>query len=483
MIEWNEFGRIFSLVFLATAIPVAIVIVLEKRSPYKTAAWILVLILLPIIGVFFYLFFGQEYRKRKLFSRKGIKSLGKIRKLSWQQLRNIDQTHLKISKKALEKENIIRLLLNNSNALLTTGNQLKILNNGEETFQAIFKAIQNAKHHIHLEYYIFSNDKIGTRLKSLLIEKCKEGVEVRIIIDDVGSWGLSKNFISGLKENGIEIYSFMEVRFPRLTSRVNFRNHRKIAIIDGKIGFTGGINIADRYIEGVKKLGHWRDTHLQIKGDAVACLQVIFAADWYFVTHQNLSDQKYFPPFTDAPGTPVQISASGPDSDWQNIEQAFFAAITNARKKIYITTPYLMPPQPIVSALETAALSNVDVRVIIPEKSDASTPKWCSFSFVEKLLEAGVKVFFYQHGFMHSKFMIVDDVFSTIGTTNLDFRSLETNFEVNAFIYEEGFTKKLEKYFIADVKNCREIKLNEWKQRPWHFKVRESLAHIVSPMF
>ena len=482
MIEWSEFWRIFSLAFLASAIPVAIMIVLEKRSPYKTAAWILVLILLPIAGIFFYLFFGQEYRKRKLFSRKGIKSLGEFRKLSSRQLREIEQTHLNLNKKALEKENIIRLLLNNSYSLLTTGNQLKILNNGDETFQAIFQAIQNAKHHIHLEYYIFSDDKIGNRLKNLLIEKSKEGVEVRIIIDDVGSWGLGDKFISELKKNGIEIYSFMEVRFPRLTSRMNFRNHRKILIVDGIIGFTGGINIADRYIEGLKKLGSWHDTHLQIEGDAVACLQVVFAADWYFVINENLGGDKYFPPFTENPQVPVQISASGPDSDWENIEQAFFAAITNAKEKIYITTPYLMPPQPIVSALETAALSNIDVRIIIPEKSDAITPKWCSFSFIEKLLEAGIKVYFYQRGFIHSKFIIVDDVFSTIGTTNLDFRSLETNFEVNAFIYDEEFTTKLEKHFKNDLRNSREIKLKEWKQRPWHFKVRESLAHIVAPM-
>ncbi len=323
MIEWNVFWRIFSLVFLATAIPVAIVIVLEKRSPYKTAAWILVLILVPIIGLFFYLFFGQEYRKRKLYSRKGIKSLSKIRKLSSQQLRDIGQTHLNLNEKVLEKENIIRLLLNNSDSLLTTGNQLAILNNGNETFQAIFEAIKNAKHHIHLEYYIFSDDRIGNRLKNILIEKSKEGVEVRIIVDDVGSWGLSKKFISELKDNGIEIYSFMEVRFPRLTSKVNFRNHRKIAIVDGKIGFLGGINIADRYIEGVKKLGHWRDTHLQINGDAVACLQVIFAADWYFVLNENLTGQKYFLPLTEKPGTPVQISASGPDSDWETLNKPF----------------------------------------------------------------------------------------------------------------------------------------------------------------
>ena len=482
MNEWNEFWRIFSLIFLATAIPVAIMIVLEKRSPYKTIAWILVLILLPIVGLIFYLFFGQEYRKNKLFSRKGIKSLGKFRELSSKQLREIEHTHLSLNNELLKKENIIRLLLNNSNSLFTTGNQLQILNNGNETFQAIIQAIKNAKHHIHFEYYIFSDDKIGNKIKNLLIEKSREGVEVRIIIDDVGSWSLGDKFISELKENGIEIYSFMEVRFPRFTSKMNFRNHRKIIVIDGETGFTGGINIADRYIEGIKKLGHWRDTHLQIEGDAVACLQVIFAADWYFVINENLAGEKYFPKFTEKAGIPVQVSASGPDSDWKNIEQAFFAAIANAREKVYITTPYLMPPKSIFSALEMAALSNVDVRIIIPEKSDAITPKWASFSYVEKLLEAGVKIYFFQDGFIHSKIMIVDDILSTIGTSNLDFRSFETNFEVNAFIYEKEFALTLEKHFISDLNNSREIKLNEWKQRPWHYKVRESLAHIVAPL-
>jgi cardiolipin synthase len=482
MLTWSEFWRIFSMVFLITAIPVAIMIVLEKRSPSKTVAWILTLIIFPIIGMVFYLFFGQEYRKQKIFSRKGIKGLSKIRELSSRQLREIGKTHLNLNEEARKNENIIRLLLNNSNSLLTTGNQLKILKNGNETFNAIFEAIKNAKHHIHLEYYILADDKIGNRLKELLIEKKKEGIEIRIIIDDVGSWSLKEKFISELRKNGIELYPFMEVRFPRLTSKMNFRNHRKIAIIDGEIAFTGGINFADRYIEGVKKLGVWRDTHLQIEGDAVASLQVIFAADWYFVINENLSGPKYFPSFTEAVGTPVQISASGPDSDWKNIEQAFLAAISNAKEKIYITTPYLMPTQQIVSALEIASLSNVDVRIIIPEKSDAITSKWCSFSFVEKLLEAGVKIYFYTKGFTHSKFMIVDEVFSTIGTTNLDFRSFETNFEVNAFIYETEFTKNLEKLFITDLKNSRQIKLAEWKMRPWHFKVRESMAHIISPM-
>ncbi len=482
MSPWSEFWQIFSLVFLLSAIPVAIMIVLEKRSPFKTAAWILVLILLPVFGVIFYLIFGQEYRKRKLFSRSGIKSLGKIRKLSNKQLREIDQIHLKLNPKILEKENIIRLLLNNSNALLTIGNKLKILNGGEQTFDAIFEAIKNAKHHIHLEYYIFSDDKIGRRLKDLLIAKSRQGIEVRIIIDDVGSWGLGNKNIDEFRRNGVEIYPFMEVRFPRLTSQVNFRNHRKIVIVDGEIGFTGGINVADRYIDGIKKIGPWRDTHLQLEGDAVACLQVVFAADWYFVINENLNGRKYFLPFSDAPGTAVQISASGPDSDWENIGQAFFAAISNARKRVYIVTPYLMPPPNIVSALKTVALSGVDVRIIIPQKSDAVIPRWCSFSYVEELMEACVRIFFYQSGFIHSKYIIVDDVFSSVGTTNLDFRSLETNFEVNAFIYDEEFTRQLEETFTTDLQNSREITIKEWQQRPWHKKFRESLAHIFSPM-
>ncbi|MDD4143585.1 MAG: cardiolipin synthase [Prolixibacteraceae bacterium] len=474
--------KIFTLVFLLTAIPVAILIIWEKRSPYKTAAWILVLLLLPLFGVVFYLFFGQEFRKRKLYSRKGIKSLARLRMLSSHQLKQFEQSILKTESKVREKENLIRLLLNNSNSLLTTGNRLKILEGGPDTFDAIFNAIKEAKFHIHIEYYIIANDKLGEKLKTLLIEKSNEGVEVRIIIDDVGSWGLDKKYISELKKNGIEIYSFMEVRFPRLTSRVNFRNHRKIIVVDGRIGFTGGINIADRYVEGIKDIGPWRDLHLQIEGEAVLSLQVIFSADWFFVINENLSGKKYFPAPMSYAGIPVQITASGPDSDWETISQAFFAAIAGAKRKVYIVTPYLMPPIQIINALITTALSNVDVRIIIPGKSDAIIPRWSSFSYIEQLLEAGIKIYFYKSGFIHSKYIIVDDIFSSIGTTNLDFRSLETNFEVNAFIYDEEFTKQVTQIFKADMHNSREVKLSEWSKRPWNVKLRESLAHIVSLM-
>jgi cardiolipin synthase len=477
-----DFWKIFTLVFLLTAIPVAIMIIWEKRSPYKTTAWVLALLLLPVFGVIFYLFFGQEFRKQKLFSRKGIKSLSRIRISSANQLKQFEQSILKLEKEVREKENIIRLLLNNSNSLLTTGNRLKILQGGAVTFKEIFSAIKNAKHHIHLEYYIISNDNIGNQLKDLLIEKSNEGVEVRIIIDDVGSWGLSKSYIKELTNSGIEVYSFMEVRFPRLTSRVNYRNHRKLIIIDGEIGFTGGVNIADRYLDGIEGIGPWRDIHLRIEGDAVTSMQVVFAADWFFIINENLSGKNYFPPITQNPGIPVQISSSGPDSDWESIGQAFFTAIAGARNNVYIVTPYLMPPIHINEALKTAALSNVDVRIIIPEKSDGLISRWCSFSYIEQLLEAGIRIYFYKTGFIHSKYIIVDDIFSSVGTSNLDFRSLETNFEVNAFMYDRKFTDKMVQIFKTDIENSREIRLAVWTKRAWHVKLRESLAHIVSPM-
>jgi cardiolipin synthase A/B len=333
-----------------------------------------------------------------------------------------------------------------------------------------------------VEYYIIDDDKIGNQFKDLLIKKSRQGVIVRIIVDDVGSWGLSKKFINELRINNAEIYSFMEVRFPRLTSQVNYRNHRKIVVVDGKIGFTGGINVADRYVEGAKGIGPWRDTHLQLEGDAVGGLQVVFAADWYFVIHENLTGKRYFPQADSVTGIPVQISASGPDSDWESIGQAFFTAIAGAKNRVYIASPYLMPPYEILYALKTAALSHVDVRILIPDKSDSLIPRWSSYSYIEELLDAGVRIYFYQAGFLHSKYLIVDDIFSTVGSSNLDFRSFETNFEVNAFVYDRNFTANLAKYFRADLRNSHEMKLAEWRERAWHFKFRESLAHIISPL-
>jgi cardiolipin synthase A/B len=477
------FGEVVFLLFLITSIAIASIVIFEKRSPEKTVAWILALVLLPGIGLVFYLIFGQEYRKNKMFSRRGLKNLGRFRILTSRQLRKIQKKEIILQGAAKEKETIVKLLMNNSYSLLTTGNKLKILNNGNKTVKTIFQAIENAKHHIHLEYYIIEDDEVGNQLKELLIKKSRQGVEIRIIIDDVGSWGLSKRYIRELRNAGVDVQSFMEVRFPRLTPRVNYRNHRKIVIIDGETGFTGGINFADRYLKGIKEIGPWRDTHLQIEGDAVACLQVIFAADWFFVKNENLVGSEYFKPLTDQDGTAVQISASGPDSDWDSISQAFFAAITSARKEVFIVTPYLMPPPSIGTALKVAALGGINVQILMPEFSDSYIPKWGSFSFVEELLEAGVRIFLYQKGFIHSKLIMVDGIFSSIGTTNLDFRSLETNFEINTFVYDASFTRQLTGFYHADLLNSREIFFSDWKKRSKWERWKESLAHLISPMY
>lgn len=487
---WSNWGifhpsiwGIISLVFLITSLSIAVIVIYEKRSPYKTAAWILALVLLPIVGLVFYLIFGQEYRKNKMFSKRGLKNLGRFRTLASRQLSRLQKNELRLPEAAMEKEKIVRLLMNNSHSLLTTGNHLKVLNNASETYDAIFSELEKARHHIHLEYYIVEDDEIGNQLKEILIRKSLQGVEVRMIVDDVGSWGLSRKYLRELRNAGIDIQPFMEVRFPRLTSRVNYRNHRKIIVIDGTVGFTGGINFADRYIKGLKRIGFWRDTHLQIEGDAVACLQIIFAADWFFIKHQNLKGTGYYRTMGEGKGPAVQISASGPDSNWDSIEQAFFSAITGAKEKVVIVTPYLMPPPSIHTALKISALSGVDVQILIPEFSDSTTTKWCSFSFVEDLLEAGVRIFFYQKGFIHSKLLMVDHIFSSIGTTNLDFRSMETNFEINAFIYDRNFTMQLMEHYQKDLLDSREIIYSEWKKRPWTSRMKESLAHLISPMY
>jgi cardiolipin synthase len=485
--NWNflqpDILGVVSLLFLITSVAIAVIVISENRSPYKTAAWILALVLLPGVGLVFYLFFGQEYRKNKMFSRRGLRTLGRFRTLTNRQLRLLQKNEFHLPEAAREKEKLVRLLMRNSQSLLTTGNRLMILNNGEQTFRVLFGALEQARHHIHLEYYIIDEDESGNQLKEILIRKSREGVEVRLIIDDVGCWDLSRKYLRELRAAGVDVRAFMEVRFPRFTHRVNYRNHRKIAVVDGVVGFTGGINIADRYRKGVEKIGPWRDTHLQMEGDAVRSLQAVFAADWYFVSRENLSGPAYFPPMTMKPGTAVQISASGPDSDWESIGQAFFTAITGANREIAIVTPYLMPPPPIVNALKTAALGGIDVKILMPEFSDALIPKWSSFSFVEELLEAGVRIYFYQKGFIHSKLVMVDGLFSSIGTANLDFRSLETNFEVTAFIYDEPFNRQLMAYFRLDLRNSREIMLSEWKRRPRISRLKESLAHLVSPMY
>jgi len=479
---WKSMPSLVTILYFLTVVFIAILIILENRNPEKTISWILVLVLLPFIGIVIYLFFGQEYRKTKMYSRKGLKDLEKLRNLTLEQLDNLPENQFQISDKLYSKKRMMNLLLSNSNAILTNNNEIQILRNGAETFPEIFRVMEQAKHHIHLEYYIIENDRIGNYLRELLIRKATEGVEVRLIFDDVGSWELKKKFIRSMSDAGVKVDCFMKVRFPMLTSRVNYRNHRKILVVDGETAFVGGLNFADRYQDGVPGIGPWRDTHLKVIGGGATALQIIFMADWYFVSKEILKGEVYFKPFVSGNGKLVQMTASGPDSDWESIGQAYFAAIASATDYVYISTPYLMPTADIVTALKTSALGGIDVRIIVPGLSDAITPKWGTNSYIEELLEAGVKIYFYKAGFTHSKVIIADGVFSSVGTANLDFRSLETNFEVNAMVYDEEIADILAAQFLDDQEKSELIILEEWKKRPRINKIKESFARIISPM-
>ncbi len=481
---WDISLYVIEILYLLISLSVVIFMVMENRNPIRTMAWILVLILLPLAGLILYLYFGQNFRKVKLFSRKGIVDFDRIDYLTQGQINELSKpgSLSMLKPKESKKVNIIRLLLNNSKALLSARNKIKILNNGEETFRVIIEDLEQAKHHIHIEFYIIEDDEIGNRIKDLLIRKARQGVEIRIIYDDVGSWKLNKKYLKSLSDEGIEVYAFMPVKFPFFTSRVNYRNHRKIIVVDGKVGFVGGINIADRYIKGIHNLGIWRDTHLRLEGESVYDLQMVFMIDWYFTSKKVMDEKAYLKKFAADEEHLVQITASGPDSDYETIMQAYFSAITTATEYIYIVSPYFLPTESILFALKTVSLSGVDVRIILPARSDSPMTYWSSLSYIQELLESGIKVYFYEKGFSHSKIMIVDDVFASVGSANMDYRSFSQNFEIMALIYDEKVALELKNYFLTDLESSRRILNDDWSNRKFSDKIKSSFFRLFSPL-
>jgi cardiolipin synthase len=480
---WSYLSQGFTVLYVLVVILVVVLIILENRSPLKSIAWILVLVLIPVGGFILYLIFGQNYRKQKMFSRKGLGDL------KWLQLMSEDQKNLLtkqdlIDEYGIEKyKHIMTLLLNNSKALVARYNNVDILNDGEQTFNSIFEEIEKAKHSINLQSYIIEEGRIVDRLFELLVAKAKEGVEVRIIYDGVGSIGLRRKTIKRLRTAGIKIYPFLPVSFPYFTHKSNYRNHRKIVVIDGKVGFVGGLNFADRYVDGLKGIGCWRDTHLKIEGEATRHLQLVFLIDWYFVSQEVLIDKtRYMPEFKVENECLVQLAVSGADSDWASILQAYFVAITSAKKYVYLSTPYFMPGPSMMMAIKTASMRGVDVRILVPYKSDSFFSYWCTNSYIQELLDVNVKVYRYKKGFNHSKIMMIDDTVSSVGTANLDTRSFEQNFEVNALLYNENLCKELVLSFKNDLEDSKLIIPKEWALRPRKVKILESFIRLFSPL-
>ncbi len=470
-------STIFLVVYTLTIIGVVLVIITDNRNPLKTLPWILVLVLAPGAGLVIYFFFGQNLSKRRIISRR-------TRKRITTRLEENDAAGgTGIPPQRLP---LARLLSQTALAVPLYGSRLTPYVDGKTKMDALLEAIAGARHHIHIQYYIFSDDETGRRLRDALTAKAREGVEVRILYDDVGCTGVKKAFFEGMRADGIEAYSFLHVKFPRFTSKVNYRNHRKIGVIDGRIGFIGGMNVADRYVLGIErgngKRERWRDTHFRIEGSGVAGLQASFLSDWSATTKQAVGGPAYFPAPERLTDNVMQIVPSGPLGKWRTLLQAVEYAVSRAAQRVWIETPYYLPSETLNAALQEAALAGIDVRLMLPERSDSRVVDLASHSYLDDMMQAGVKIAFYTPGFLHSKLLLIDDDLAVVGSANMDFRSFEHNFEVNAFVYDRAFNARLAAIYKTDLGNCRRVTPGDWFRRPRTRRWAESFMRIFSPL-
>ena len=452
-------------------------VVLDNRQPAKTMAWALVIWFVPVVGIVFYLFFGVNTRKERLISQRSLDMLSKRSMLEF-----VEQRDLRLPE---EYKPIIDLFVSENFSLPFKGSEVKIHTDGYSFFHALLKEIASAKDHIHLDMYIFEDDALGNMVRDALVAKVREGVEVRLIYDDVGCWNVSNRFFERMREEGIEVAPFLPVRFPSFTSKVNYRNHRKMIVIDGRTGFIGGMNIALRYVKGTKSQP-WRDTMLQITGSGVYSLQRAFLVDWYFVDRNLISNRKYYPHPSEESShneSLLQIVTSGPDTPYPEIMQGYVRMILAAKKYIYIETPYFLPTDPVLFALKTAAAGGVDVRILVPLRSDTKFVEWAGRSYLREMVKAGVSVSYYKTGFLHSKMIVCDDAICSCGSTNVDFRSFENNFELNAFIYDTKVAIAMRDIFLEDTSQSLLFTDMPQRVKPNILKrLVESLVRLMSPL-
>jgi cardiolipin synthase len=483
MLDWLFIAEIVYVIGVAA---VCFRIVYETESTSKTLAYLLLTIFLPVGGIIVYFVIGTNYRKRKLYSKKIFKDDQLMRRVKTQIFRTSAASWQTVGPPLRKYKKLFTLLLNSNWSSLSTDNKVEILLNGEEKFTSVLAALKAAKNHIHIEYYIFDNDEIGNAIKDALIERARAGVDVRFIYDDFGSRSIRNTIVPDLIAAGVKAYPFYRIFFIALANRLNYRNHRKIIVIDGNIGYTGGINISDRYINkpGDHPSLYWRDTHIKITGPGVYYLQYLFICDWNFCSDQELDPDKDFfsTEFPEANGALVQIAASGPDSDEPTIMFSLVKAIGIAEKEILITTPYFIPGETLLDALTVAALSGVKVKLLVPEQSDSKMVDLAARSYYENLMRAGVEIYRYQKGFVHAKTMVADATLSVIGTANMDHRSFDLNFEVNSLIYDERVGKQLTKVFYQDLLEAERIDLEQWQQRSFLTQFPEKVARLFSPL-
>ena len=454
-------------------------IFIERRDPTTTWAWLLIMIVLPGIGFIIYLMFGQNLSRQKMFKEKTIDDAKKRKILNAMYESNIS------SHDGGEKFFDLRKMnFNNSGAKYRINNDIDVYVNGEDKFKQLLQDIRNAKRYIHVEYYIFKKDILGKAIIDELTKKAEEGLEVRLLVDAMGSRKLTKKVLKKYIAAGGKFSLFFPGILPHLNTRINYRNHRKIVVIDGKYGYVGGFNVGKEYINKDKDVGFWRDTHIRIKGESVDDLNARFLMDWCYASGEKIENYKYY--MIKDKGKEgdigIQIVTSGPDHKEQYIRNAYIKLINNAKKNVYLETPYFVPDAPVLEALKISALSGIDVRIIIPGKPDHFFMKWAASSYIGELLEAGVKVYTYNNGFIHAKTIVADSLVMSIGTANMDIRSFKLNFEVNAFIYDDRIAKSGEDQFRKDMSNSDEITKEIYNSRSLTLKIKESVIRLLSPI-
>lgn len=456
---------------------VVVLIILDNKKPEKSFAFIFLILLIPVAGLIIYFLFGAQYQKKKLFTKKRYFEKVYLHKI------NNDSVHGKLALNDRSFSKLPTLFYNIEQVNFTQNNSIRILNNGEQKFPVLIEELEKATKSIHLEYYIIKDSTIGDQVIEVLCRKSSSGVKVRIIYDDVGS-SLSKESLKKLDQAGVECYPYMPVLFSRLAYKANYRNHRKIVVIDNEIGFLGGININDKYINPNSLGLYWRDTHIMLKGEAVVDLQYLFISDWYFVSGQqiNLTEVRYSAKQAVKHQVYTSILGSDYGKNNQTIMEAFFGMITSASKEILITTPYFIPNDSILNALKITAKSGVKIKILLPERPDIKTAYYASQTFFKELLLSGVEIYYYAKGMMHSKTMIIDGVISTVGSTNMDQRSFSLNAEVNAFFINEELAQELKSFFMKDLSDSYPLTLNMLRNRKWYIKVICSIARLVAPI-
>jgi cardiolipin synthase len=484
---------ILTIAQLVYVIVLAIWILFEKRSPVATLAWILSLIALPYVGfVVFFLFGPRRVLRKRLKHRRARGAVTATTPLG--------ASEPPPAQRDPRVEQLVHLVRKAGEPSASQCDTVEIFHDVAKTYDAIEEAILGAKHHVHVAYYIFDPRRSGLRFREALIDRAKAGVMVRVLVDDVGSSAMTRRFVEPMKKAGIKFARFNEVTFSRIRSRLDFRNHRKIVVCDGTVGFTGGTNISDDYLPpvggelpaaerlreaGKARKGHaspWRDTHVRITGDAVRWLQLVFLDDWYYATEYAARDKEYFPPLRRTGQHLVQIVASGPDRDVEPIQKLYFAAITTARERVLVTTPYFVPDDAILTSLTTAAMRGVDVRVLVPRRSDSLVVTAAARSYYDTLISAGVRVYEYEPTMIHSKTVVVDDFFAAVGTANMDNRSFRLNFEVSAILYGSEHCDSLASQFRKDLAKSKEIKASARTKIPLRWRIAEAGARVLSPL-